>query len=244
MSAPKRIAAATGLLLLVVLPAAGALTKDLVADGLAFPVFVTSPPGDDRIFIVEQRGTIRVVENGTLLPDPFLDIDSLVSAASQGSERGLLGLAFAPDYDSTGRFFVDFTDVDGNTVVARYTVDGGDPNHADHASKAVVLTEVQPFSNHNGGMLAFGPDGYLFIGFGDGGSSGDPDERAQNKLVRLGKILRIDVSELPYTVPAETARSRAATAIAAPSLRRSSGSTSSATTVRGASGRSTLTATR
>lgn len=177
------------------------VTTELVESGFAWPVLMTAPAGDARLFVVEQRGTVRIVKDGVLLTEPFLDIDSLVAGVSQWSERGLLGLAFDPEYDSTGHFFVNYTDGAGNTVVARYSVLGTDPDKADHSSAAVVLTQSQPYANHNGGMIAFGSDGYLYIGFGDGGAGGDPDGRAQNLQEWLGKILRIEVDSLPYSIP-------------------------------------------
>jgi glucose/arabinose dehydrogenase len=183
-------------------PSAFAAVKtELVAGGFRFPLYVTAPPGDDRLFIVEQRGMVWIHRGGATLPDPFLDIDSLVSAVSQFSERGLLGLAFDPDFDSNRFFFVCYTNNSGNSVLARYEVLAGNPDKADHSSAEIVLTQTQPFANHNGGMIEFGPDGYLYLGFGDGGSSGDPDENGQDLTTLLGKLLRIDVSSLPYTVP-------------------------------------------
>ncbi|HEU4761548.1 MAG TPA: PQQ-dependent sugar dehydrogenase, partial [Gemmatimonadales bacterium] len=131
-----------------------ALVLEQVAKGLAFPLYLTAPPGDDRLFVVEKGGRIRIVEDGTLRPDPFLDISSLVSG---GSEQGLLGLAFHPDYESNGRFFVDYTDRGGDTRIVQYHV-GSDANAADPASAHMLLTVHQPYSNHNGGQLAFGPD--------------------------------------------------------------------------------------
>ena len=177
----------------------------LVASGLARPVDVTAPAGDrGRIFVVEKTGYLRIVTivGGvyTLLATPFLDIDALVG--SSGNEQGLLGLAFHPDYASNGYFFVNYTNNAGDTVVARYSVSAGNPNQANPASGQVVLSVVQPYSNHNGGQLQFGPDGYLYIGLGDGGSGGDPGDRSQNPGVMLGKMLRIDVDSLPYTIPA------------------------------------------
>jgi glucose/arabinose dehydrogenase len=177
-----------------------------VATGLNRPVNINAPPGDrSRLFVVEKPGRIRIVtiQNGvyTLLATPFLDIDPLVG--SSGNEQGLLSLAFHPDYASNGYFYVDYTDNSGNTVVARYRVSTGNPNVADPASASIVLTQNQPYSNHNGGQLQFGPDGYLYIAFGDGGSGGDPQQYAQNTTTWLGKILRIDVdSAAPYAVPA------------------------------------------
>jgi glucose/arabinose dehydrogenase len=177
----------------------------VVASGLVQPVHMTAAPGDrSRLFVVEKLGRIRIVTivNGvyTLQPTPFLDIDPLVG--SSGGEQGLLSMAFHPSYRSNGYFFVDYTDNGGNTVVARYTV-SGNPNLADPNSALTVLTQTQPYPNHNGGQLQFGADGMLYIAFGDGGSGGDPQQNAQNTGAWLGKILRIDVdSGTPYAVPA------------------------------------------
>lgn len=176
-----------------------------VASGLVRPVDITAPKGDrGRLFIVEKTGYLRIVTivSGvyTLLPTPFLNIDPLVG--SSGSEQGLLGLAFHPNYASNGFFYVNYTDNAGDTVVARYRVSLGDPNLADPASAQIVLTVDQPYTNHNGGQLQFGPDGYLYIGLGDGGSGGDPGDRSQNPGELLGKMLRIDVnSGSPYAIP-------------------------------------------
>ena len=177
----------------------------LVASGLARPVDLTTPRGDrSRLFIVEKTGYLRIVtvSNGvyTLLATPFLDIDALVG--SSGNEQGLLGLAFHPNYASNGYFYVDYTNNVGDTVIARYRVSTGNPNLADPTSALILLTIAQPYSNHNGGQLHFGPDGYLYIGMGDGGSGGDPEDRAQNTGTLLGKMLRIDVnSGSPYGIP-------------------------------------------
>lgn len=177
----------------------------LVASGLARPVDLTAPPGDRaRLFVVEKTGYIRIVTiaNGvyTLLATPFLDIDLLVG--SGGNEQGLLGLAFHPDYAANGYFYVNYTNNSGDTIVARYRVSKSNANLADPASALQVLFVDQPYSNHNGGQLQFGPDGYLYIGLGDGGSGGDPQDRAQNPGVLLGKMLRIDVDGgAPYAIP-------------------------------------------
>jgi glucose/arabinose dehydrogenase len=151
---------------------------------------------------VLQAGRIVILENGALYPQAFLDIDSLVPNISGWDERGLLGLAFHPEYASNGFFYVNYINLSGATTIARYTV-SADPNVADPGSAAIVLVVPQPFSNHNGGTLAFGPqDGYLYIGMGDGGSFGDPGDRAQNDGELLGKMLRIDVdSGSPYAIP-------------------------------------------
>jgi glucose/arabinose dehydrogenase len=178
----------------------GDIRLQQVADGLQSPVFLTAPASDARLFIVEQPGRIRIVQNGTLLPTPFLDITSRVSA---GGERGLLSVAFHPRYATNGTFFVNFTDTRGDTRIERFRV-GADPNRADPASAELVLTVVQPFSNHNGGLVAFGPDGRLYVGMGDGGGGGDPRETGQDPLQLLGKLLRIDVDGArPYTIPAD-----------------------------------------
>ena len=171
-----------------------ALRLDEVASGLDEPLYVTAPPGDpSRLFVVEQTGRIRVVTGAVLRGAPFLDLSSAVSCCG---ERGLLGLAFHPDYAVNGRFFVNYTDVDGDTVVAEF-MRGADPEVADPAPRRVLFTVEQPFANHNGGMLAFGPDGLLYVGLGDGGGEGDPFGNAQRLDTKLGKILRIDVDTHP-----------------------------------------------
>jgi glucose/arabinose dehydrogenase len=169
--------------------------------GFVRPVQLTSA-GDSsgRLFVAEQGGTIRIVEGGEVVGRPFLDISDRVSCCG---ERGLLGVAFPPGFSVKRYFYVNYTDRNGDTVVARYRLTG-DPDVADRASQEVLLSIDQPFANHNGGQLAFGPDGYLYIGTGDGGSAGDPQNNAQNRLSLLGKILRIDVESgvEPYAVPA------------------------------------------
>ncbi|HEX5871447.1 MAG TPA: PQQ-dependent sugar dehydrogenase [Longimicrobium sp.] len=172
----------------------------LVAEGLQSPVFLTAPPNDARLFIVEQPGRIRIVQNGTLLPTPFLDIAPKVSA---GGERGLLSVAFHPQYATNRTFFVNYTDTRGDTRIERYRA-GADPDRADPATAELVLTVAQPFANHNGGLVAFGPDGKLYIGMGDGGGGGDPQETGQDPLRLLGKLLRIDVDAArPYAIPTD-----------------------------------------
>jgi glucose/arabinose dehydrogenase len=151
------------------------------------------------VFIIEKVGRIRILQDGQLLDFSYLDISDRVG--SSGNEQGLLGLAFHPDYVENGLFFVNYTDKDGDTVIARYRVTA-DPNLADPASEVVLLRVNQPFANHNGGVLAFGPDGYLYAGLGDGGSAGDPFGNAQKLDNLLGKILRLDVdSAEPYAIP-------------------------------------------
>ncbi len=178
------------------------VTAVLVQDGLNNPIYVTSPPDDfERLFVVEQAGTIRIIKNGTLLSEPFLDLTGQVTF---GGEQGLLGLAFHPDYDQNGYFFVNYTDGSGDSHVARFTV-SSNPDSADENSEEDILVVGQPFANHNAGMLDFSPiDGYLYVGYGDGGSAGDPGNRAQDSTTFLGKMLRIDVdSGLPYSVPSD-----------------------------------------
>ena len=169
------------------LPAALTLTP--VASGLDFPVFLTAPVDDARLFVLEKPGRIRIVENGTLVATPFLDITSQVSSPG---ERGLLGLAFHPRYATNGFFYINYTDLAGTTRIVRYTRSAA-RNVADAASAKPILDIQQPYSNHNGGMIAFGPDGMLYIGMGDGGSGGDPHGHGQNLLTLLGDMLRIDV---------------------------------------------------
>ncbi len=172
-----------------------------VANGFVKPVYLTHA-GDDRLFLVEQDGTIRIIQDGAILPQPFLNIDSLVGSTE--SEQGLLSMAFHPEYGENGRFFIYYTDNNGGTVVARYQVSTDDPNQADPNSALVLLTLPQPYGNHNGGQLKFGPDGYLYVGLGDGGSANDPLLAGQDKSVLLGKLLRLDVdfNESGYAVPA------------------------------------------
>jgi glucose/arabinose dehydrogenase len=179
-------------------PAPVQLVLEQVATGLQQPVYLTTPPNDSRLFILEQAGRIRIVRDGQLLPQPFLDISSRVSS---GGERGLLGLAFHPSYGDNGFFYVDYTDNSGDTRVERYTR-SANPDIGDPASAVLVLTVDQPFGNHNGGQVLFGPDGMLYIPLGDGGSGGDPQNNAQTLGTLLGKLLRIDVSSgSPYAIP-------------------------------------------
>jgi glucose/arabinose dehydrogenase len=169
-----------------------------VVQGLDSPVSITHA-GDNRLFITLQDGMVVIYDGTRVLPEPFLDIRSLVLS---GGERGLLSIAFHPRYAENGLFYVNYTNRQGNTVVARYSVQPQNPNRANPNSALTILTIAQPFANHNGGQLQFGPDGYLYIGMGDGGSGGDPGNRAQNLLELLGKMLRIDVdSASPYAIP-------------------------------------------
>lgn len=173
------------------------------ATGFSRPVELAHPANDTRLFVVEQAGRIKIVNpDGTVNPTPFLDLTSVVEFVNfPGSEQGLLGLAFHPDNATNGYFYVNYTrDGDGNTIVARYSV-SADPNVANTTGTTILMVD-QPYTNHNGGTIKFGPDGYLYIGMGDGGSGDDPDNNGQNINENLGKILRIDVnSGSPYTNP-------------------------------------------
>jgi glucose/arabinose dehydrogenase len=183
-----------------VVPGSDSIRAELVASGIPAPLFLTAPPGDDRLFVVEQTGRIRIIENGQVVPTPFLDITAKVAS---GGERGLLSVAFHPGYRTNGWFYVDYTDREGDTRVERYSV-SADPARADPASARLVLTVEQPFANHNGGLLLFGDDGMLYVGLGDGGSGGDPFGHGQNRGTLLGSILRLDVTRAePYAIPAD-----------------------------------------
>ena len=177
--------------------------------GLSTPVdFQTPDDGSGRIFIVQQSGTIRIISGGSLLPTPFLDISSRINF--DGAEQGLLGLAFHPSYSQNKRFYLNYDRLSGGqiqTVIAEYQLTA-DPNAADPASERILLTVNQPFTNHKGGQMAFGPDGFLYVAFGDGGSGGDPMGNGQNRETLLGKIARIGVdppftSGLQYVIPAD-----------------------------------------
>lgn len=171
-----------------------------IATGLNKPVYLThAGDGSGRLFLVEKIGAIRLFKDGVLMENPFLDIQDRIK--SSGSEQGLLGLAFDPEYRTNGRFYVNYIDLDGNTVVARYLVSSADPDRADPASETAILRVNQPYPNHNGGDLLFGPDGFLYIGLGDGGSAGDPLGNGQRLDMLLGKLLRIDVGAEPYAIP-------------------------------------------
>ncbi|MEM2144252.1 MAG: PQQ-dependent sugar dehydrogenase, partial [Candidatus Jordarchaeaceae archaeon] len=180
---------------------------------IAFPNLVFDHPvgiyqagdGKNRLFVLEQQGVIKVFNNSmnTTNTEVFLDIRDQVL---YGGERGLLGLAFHPNFKTNGYFYVDYTAKDdGRTVIARYTINQTNPDQANKSSEQIILEVLQPFANHNGGQLAFGPDGYLYIALGDGGSAGDPLGNAQNVSTLLGKILRIDVDStsppLNYSIP-------------------------------------------
>ncbi len=180
------------------------INLELIVDGLNSPVYLTHA-NDDRLFVAEQYGAIRIIETGVLLETPFLEITDRVG--DNKNEQGLLGVAFHPDYAQNGRFFVNYTNNQGNTVIARFNV-SDDPNRADPDSERILLTIEQPYNNHNGGQVAFGPDGYLYIGMGDGGDQNDPDGNGQNAKTLLGTLLRIDVNvaddaQPAYAIPAD-----------------------------------------
>jgi glucose/arabinose dehydrogenase len=171
------------------------------------PVYVVQPPTPDGepfdLFVVEKGGAIRVVRDGKVQVTPFLD---LFGEVSTGTEQGLLSMAFAPDYVRSGRFYVDYTDTEGDTRIVEYRRSRDDPLRADESTRRELLFIDQPFENHNGGLLLFGPDGYLYTGMGDGGSGGDPERNGQNLGTLLGKLLRIDPSPgggEPYGIPAD-----------------------------------------
>ncbi len=172
-----------------------------IATGLDFPLYLTTAPGDNnRLFVAEKGGRIRVIKNEALLETPFLDISNLVST---GSEQGLLGIAFDPGYATNGRFYVSYTDTSGDSMVVRYLV-SGNPDVSQTTPDRIILTIDQPFSNHNGGSIVFGPDEYLYIGMGDGGSGNDPQGNGQDLTDLLGSMLRIDVRpQGDYTIPGD-----------------------------------------
>jgi glucose/arabinose dehydrogenase len=177
-------------------------TWNLIVDGFSRPLLATNAgDGSGRIFVLEQGGVIRIVQGGAILSDPFMDITGQVGSGS--NEQGLLGLAFHPDYESNGLFFVNYTDLNGDTVISRFQV-SADANVADPASEKILLQVDQPFANHNGGNLEFGPDGFLYAGLGDGGSQGDPNGNGQSLESYLAKLLRLDVdSGDPYGIPGD-----------------------------------------
>jgi len=174
------------------------LTLKPVASGFAKPLYLTHAH-DQRLFVVQQAGQIMIIEGGVTRPTPFLDIKTRVG--SNGNEQGLLSVAFHPNYQKNGLFYVNYTNLEGSTTIARYHV-SADPNVADEISEQILLTIPQPYSNHNGGHILFGPDGYLYIGMGDGGAANDPHNNGQSLNTLLGKILRLDVDTgSPYGVP-------------------------------------------
>lgn len=176
-----------------------------VVGGMQAPLSIAhAGDGTGRIFVAQQGGQIRIIKGPTLVTRPFLDIADRITS---GGERGLLGIAFHPRYPADPRIFVNYTDVNGDTRVSSFTVDPQDPDRANPASEVRFLFIKQPYANHNGGALTFGPDGYLYISTGDGGSGGDPQGNGQSLATMLGKILRIDIDrtegQLAYAVPAD-----------------------------------------
>jgi glucose/arabinose dehydrogenase len=189
-------------------PTPGTLALTTVVSGLSAPLGLERPPGDNRFFVVQQSGTVRIIENGALRSGNFLDIQSLVNF--DGQEQGLLGLSFHPNYSTNRKFYVNYTrdSPSRQTVIAEFQTSASDPNQADPGSERILLTVNQPFPNHKGGQLVFGTDGFLYIGLGDGGDAGDPLNNAQNLFSLLGKILRIGVDapftgSLQYAIPAD-----------------------------------------
>ncbi len=186
-------------------PSAEDVAFSEIASGFNRPLYLTNAgDGSERLFVLEQTGKVWIIKDGVRAQQPFLDLSALVTATANNtySEQGLLGLAFHPDYASNGRFFVNYTDRGGNTVVARYQVSLSNPDVADAGSGQIIFQLAQPFANHNGGHIDFGPDGYLYISLGDGGSANDPLGAGQNRRLLLGSIIRIDVDgALPYVIP-------------------------------------------
>lgn len=181
-------------------PTSDGIVLTSVFTGLSAPVYLTAIPDDDRLFIVEQRGTIRVVDGGQLLPTPFLDISD---KTDPNGEQGLLSMVFHPDYEANNQFFVNYTDLSGRTVVERYH-GVEQSNVADASSAFTIITVDQPFGNHNGGQLAIGADGMLYIGMGDGGSGGDPQGHGQDTSTLLGAMLRLEIdNQTPYAIPSD-----------------------------------------
>mgnify|MGYP003957987205 FL=1 len=172
-----------------------------IADGFKKPLFITSYPTDSNLlYVVEQAGRIIVIENGEKLKRPFLDIKKqVVNPNRPGDERGLLGFAFHPNHTKNGKFYINYMNNDGYTVVSEFTVKN--KQRANHSSERILFDLKQPFSNHNGGHMAFGPDGYLYISIGDGGKAGDPNNAGQDLNTIFGKVIRIDVNQTPYGIP-------------------------------------------
>ncbi len=187
----------------VAAPTASTVKLVKVADVPQPVLAIGARDGTNRLFVVSKAGQIRIVKNGTLLAAPFLNLSA---AVSKGSEQGLLGLAFHPSFKTNRTFYVDYTNTSGTTVIREYKASATNPDVVAPGSGRTILKIAQPYSNHNGGMIAFGRDGYLYIGTGDGGNAGDPGNRAQNKNLLLGKILRINVngktSTRNYRIPA------------------------------------------
>jgi len=175
------------------------IALEVVVSGLAEPTFLSAPPGDARLFVVEKSGRVRIVRGGQVLPTPFLDIKARIS---EGGERGLLSIAFDPGWATNGFFYVYYTDVNGDITVERYAAPPG-ADVAGTTGTTVITIPHRQAATHNGGLVAFGPDGMLYLGTGDGGGAGDQFGNAQNTSSLLGKLLRLDVHTLPYTIPAD-----------------------------------------
>ncbi|PWH15159.1 MAG: glucose dehydrogenase [Anaerolineae bacterium] len=198
---PEPIASKEAELVVQTFPDPNAYRWVEVVNGLRSPVGLgAAQDGSGRLFILEQEGRVRVWQGGQLAPEPFLDLRDRVG--SQGSEQGLLGIAFHPRYRENGTFYVNYTDRKGDTVIARFQADSPSSNTVSAASEQILLRVAQPYANHNGGATVFGLDGYLYLGLGDGGSAGDPQNNAQSLNTHLGKILRLDVDGgSPYAIP-------------------------------------------
>ncbi|MBT7524941.1 MAG: glucose dehydrogenase, partial [Candidatus Marinimicrobia bacterium] len=177
------------------------LSSTLIADGFSKPLFVTSDPTNSRfLYVVEQAGKIVIIKNDEKLNEPFLDIsDRVVNPGRPGDERGLLGFAFHPDYESNNKFYVNYINNDGFTIVSEFSAQSS--LVANTLSERVIFDLKQPYGNHNGGHMQFGPDGYLYISIGDGGKRGDPLNAGQDLNTLFGKVIRIDVNKTPYGIP-------------------------------------------
>ena len=178
-----------------------ALALELASrDGLSIPVAATALPGDDRIFVIEQTGTVRIIDDTGIVAEPYLDLTRFIE--DEGLEQGLLSMAFHPDFAANGRVFVSFTNTEGDNRIVEYRQDPDDANRLDFTTGRRILAIDQPHEYHNGGTLHFGPDGYLWVGIGDGGGIGDPWRNGQNSHSLLGTMLRIDVDGgRPYVIP-------------------------------------------
>ena len=177
------------------------LSSTLIADGFKKPLFVTSHPENSKfLYVVEQAGKIIIINNGEKLEEPFLDIsDRVVNPSRPGDERGLLGFAFHPDYVSNNKFYVNYINNDGYTIVSEFSAQSS--LVANSLSERIVFDLKQPYGNHNGGHMQFGPDGYLYISIGDGGKRGDPLNAGQDLNTLFGKVIRIDINKVPYGIP-------------------------------------------
>ena len=177
------------------------LSSVLIADGYKKPVFITSSPNNAKLlYIVEQAGLIKLINDGKKLSRPFFDINKrVVNPNRPGDERGLLGFAFHPNHTNNGKFYINYMDNDGNTIISEFSTNS--ELRADHKSERIILKLKQPYGNHNGGDIQFGPDGYLYISIGDGGKAGDPLNAGQDLSSLFGKIIRIDIEQEPYGIP-------------------------------------------